>query len=168
VKKIDFLDMVVSKFLELHPRWALIRRKNQGLSRYLGLEVPGKVLLLIDFSCRPDNMRVHHGVGWSPNMTVFVEGHKAVSSYPKPRDGSLQRLRRLERPRDFEYDEMNVSIGLLNKPTDGFDISMEAAESIQAIMLQEINELAFPYLCMMLKARHGIDVTPSELANLVA
>lgn len=163
MNKNEFLDYVASEFLARHSRWTLVHVDKRAPIRAVGLDIEGKVLLLIDFSCRPDNMRVHHGVGWSRSKVMFLSELKSTDMYPKARDGALRRLRKLERPRDFEHESMNVSVGLLHKPFDGFDLATDSPDCIQATMLQEIEEYAFPYLCMMLKARHGLEVTPAQL-----
>lgn len=163
MSKNEFLDSVSSEFLARHPRWAVVHENRRAPSRVVGLEVDGMVLLLVDFSCRPDNMRVHHGVGWSRNKATFLADLKSTDMYPKARDGSLRRLQKLSKPRDFEHEAMNVSVGLLHKPFDGFDLATESPEYIQATMLQEIEDYAFPYLCMMLKARHDLELTPAQL-----
>lgn len=165
MKKNDFLDAVASAFLERHPHWELIREDRRAYKRYLGLQVPKACLLYIDFSFRPDNMNAYHGVGWSTDKAKFLNDIAHSMRLPKPRDGSLHRLRKLDKPRDFTYDDMDVSISLLHKPFDGFDLATEAAEVVQEKMLKEIEDFAFPYLCMMLKHRHQLEIAPTQLGS---
>lgn len=165
MKKNDFLDKVAGAFLQLYPRWEMLREDRRAYKRYLGLNVRNSCLVYIDFSCRPDSMNAYHGVGWSTDKARFVNDITQDVRLPKPRDGSLRRLLRLDKPRDFAYDDMDVSISLLHKPFDGFDLAKEPAETVQATMLQEIEDFAFPYLCMMLKHRHQLDVAPAQLGS---
>ena len=38
-------------------------------------------------------------------------------------------------------------------------------DTVKATMLLEIKEQAFPYLCMMLNARHSLDISCEQLAT---
>ena len=83
----------------------------------------------------------------------------------RERDGSLARLRKLESPRDFKHDEMHLPISALCRPFGGFDLSKHDAQTVRASMESEITQFAFPYLSMMLAARHAITFPVNQFGS---
>lgn len=166
MKKTEFLGQAITRFLREHPAWMELIKDKRGLYFAAGREIAGVVLVYIDFSVRPDRFVAGHGVGWTNSLTRFHEARvEKINSPIRPRDGSLRRLLRLEYPRDFHYDELYVSTAELCKPFGGFDLTKESPEDVLATIATEINEVALPYLCLMLLKRHGISVTPEQLSG---
>ena len=80
-----------------------------------------------------------------------------------PNDGSLRRIRTLEKVRQFELPEMSRSISDLYVPYQNYSLETTAPAEVQSLMLQEIEEYALPYLCLMLQRRHGVGLSPEQL-----
>lgn len=166
MKKTEFLDHAITRFLAAHPAWTELVKDKRWLYFAAGREIPGVALVYVDFSVRPDRFLAGHGVGWTKSLTRFHEARAEKVNPPiKHRDGSLRRLLRLEDPRDFHHEELYVSTAELCKPFGGFDLTMESPDEVLATMAIEINEYALPYLCLMLLKRHGISVTPDQLSS---
>ena len=69
----------------------------------------------------------------------------------------------LESPRDFEHDEMRISTALLVRPIAGFEVTEASHVAVKQSVLNEIDTIALPYLALMLKHRHRIEVAPESL-----
>jgi hypothetical protein len=159
----DFLLEAKSAFLIRFPAWKSVGSRGQSI--YCGRTIADECLVYVRFSGRKDREMVFHSVGWASDWDRIKSDAKSEHGYPKPRDGSLRRIMRLENPRDFEYDAHEVSIRLLHKPTDGFDLNLGTPDSIVLAMLEEVEAYAFPYLCLMLKKRLGIEVDSDALGH---
>jgi hypothetical protein len=158
MSKREFLDYAGQQFAERYKGWELLKTRGLPLSRFFARDVCGAVAVVIGFTCRPDNSRVHHVVGWAPTASEFLEMLRRPSPGPKPREGTLQRVVATKNSRDFEHRESLVSIGLLKKPTDGFDLTAQSQSEVIASMLDEIESFAFPYLRLMLSRRPGLEI----------
>lgn len=166
MKKTEFLDHAITRFLAAHPAWTGLVKDKRWLYFAAGREIPGVALVYIDFSVRPDRFVAGHGVGWTKSLARFHEARAEKVNPPiQHRDGSLRRLLRLEDPRDFHYDELRVSTSQLCKPFGGFDLAKESPDEVLDAIAMEINEFALPYLGLMLLKRHGISVTPDQLSS---
>lgn len=166
MKKNDFLDSVVEQFLGSHGQWAVVHNDKKSHYQVVGRTLASKGFVYLDFSARTDRMIFGQGVGWSESLDKLREELKRTTNTPvKARDGSLRKLLTLEKPRDFAHAEMRISTSALCRPFGGFDASEQSLEQIKEGMLREIEEYALPYLCLMLKHRHGTVVTPEELGN---
>lgn len=165
MKKTDFLEHAISQFISTHTAWTELVKNKRELYFAAGREISGVVLVYIDFSVRPDRFLVGHGVGWTSSAARFHESLRETVNRPfQPREGRLERVIRVEDPRDFHYDEFRVSTAQLCKPFGGFDLTKESPDEVLATIAIEIGEYALPYLCLMLLKRHGIYVTPEQLA----
>lgn len=166
MKKVEFLEEAMSRFLSTHLSWEDVVRDKRGLCFTVGRDIPKVAFVYIDFSVRSDRFLAGHGVGWSKSLACFHEARsKKVNAPFQPRDGSLRRLLTLDDPRDFHYEELYISTAELCKPFGGFDLTTEPPDEVLATMAAEINEFALPYLCLMLLKRHGISVTPEQLSS---
>lgn len=155
--KADFLDLMESRISASFPSLRKVHGLRGSTRRVLGRQIENGPFIWLDVSVRPDNLRVHHGVGWSPSELQFIEHVNERRTKVYPREGTLARIVRLDRPRDFEAEHMSVSVGLLLRPTDGFDLGCESAEIIAESMMDQFRRLALPYLALMLKARYGLE-----------
>jgi len=166
VKKTEFLEQAMTRFLPAHPAWAELVKDRRGLYFAAGREIPGVALVYIDFSVRPDRFVAGHGVGWTKTETRFHEALNETVNRPfQPREGRLVRIQNLEDPRDFQYEELRVPTSQLCRPFGSFDLTKESPDEVLATIGMEINEFALPYLCLMLLKRHGISVTPDQLSS---
>jgi hypothetical protein len=163
--KNEFLLGVVQAFLRAHPRWDLVRSDKRRHAFYIGRSL-GSVFVYLGFTARTDRDVFGQSVGWAPSREAFDAAFDRKENPPvRLRDGQLARIRTLERPRDFEHEELSFPTASLVRPISGFRLSDQKQEDISAQMLAEIDEYALPYLCLMIKARHGHEVTPYQLGN---
>lgn len=163
--KNDFLRSVIARVLDAHQAWSLVYENGRRHRFVLARQLPD-VLVYLDFEARPDNEVFGQGVGWTrdrQSLACVLE----PSSNPvfKARDGRLARLRQLDHPRDFEHEELAIPTAALVRPISGFRLSQATHDSIREQMLKEIEDYALPYLCLMLKFRHGMEVTPEQLGS---
>lgn len=160
----QFLAKVVSDLLAKHPAWTRVHEDARHQHVAIGRSMGDRVFVYLDFSAMGKRDVVTQGVGWAPSEAVFRASLSRKETEPlRARDGSLARLGKLERPRDFEHEEMRVDTSSLCRPFGGFDLTEQTVEHAERQMLDEIDSYALPYLCMMLKARHGIELTPAQI-----
>jgi hypothetical protein len=166
VKKTEFLEQAIARFLPAHPAWVELVKDKRGLYFAAGRELAGAALVYIDFSVRPDRFVAGHGVGWTTSTARFHASLKETVNRPfQPREGRLERVRSLENPRDFLYEEFRIPTAQLCKPFGGFDLTKESSDEVLATIATEIEEYALPYLCLMLLKRHSISVAPEQLSS---
>jgi len=166
MKKNEFLESVVEDFLAGHVRWGRVHSDRRSHYQVVGRALGSRVFVLLDFSARPDRDVFGQAVGWSENLKSFERYLARTTNEPlKERDGRLKKLMTLESPRDFQHTEMHVSTSSLCRPFGGFDARDMSLDKIKQDMLREIEEYALPYLCLMLKHRHGVVVTPEQLGS---
>lgn len=166
MKKTEFLEQALMRFLGEHPAWGEVVKDKRGLYFAAGREVPGVAFVYVDFSVRPDRFLAGHGVGWTTSLKRFHEARAEKVNAPiQPRDGSLRRLLRIEDPRDFHYKELYVSTAELCKPFGGFDLTAESPDAVLATMSMEVREFALPYLCLMFLKRHKLTVSVEHLSG---
>jgi hypothetical protein len=164
--KNSFIQRLSEAFLEQHSAWRTIYRDKKSYFFVAGRQAGNNCLVFVDFSCRPDRYWFGHGVGWCPSLEYFLAWQARSENAPLYlRDGSLIRLQKLDKPRDFQQDEMRVTTGSLYKPFPEYRLEGSSPYDLQQLIETEINQYALPYLCMMLKARHSILTTPRDLAT---
>jgi hypothetical protein len=165
VTKNDFLSGVVSAFLDSHPGWTLVRSDKKRHAFYVARNV-GPTFLHLGFTARTDRELFGQSVGWAPSREAFIAALERKENPPvRLRDGQLARIRTLEQPRDFEHEQLSFPTASLARPISGFRLSDQPHQGIREQMLAEIEEYALPYLCLMLNARHGLQVTPLQLSR---
>jgi hypothetical protein len=166
MKRNEFLDSVAEAFLVGRVQWRRVHSEKRSHYQVVGRDTPYGVFLYTDFSARTDRPLFGQGVGWSKSFDSFKAYlSRTENEEHKPRDGSLRRLLTLENPRDFQYEELRISVSSLCRPIGGFDAINLSLDQIKQDMLREIEEYALPYLCLMLKHRHGVVVTPEQLGS---
>lgn len=166
MKKNEFIDLVVDAFLAGHPQWRRVYSDRRSHYEAVGRDTPFGVFIFLDFSARTDRLIFGQGVGWSKSLDSFKAYlARTENEEHKPRDGSLRRLLKLDNPRDFTYEHLHISTSELCRVIGGFDAKELSLEQIKADMLREVEEYALPYLCLMLKHRHGVVVTPEQLGS---
>lgn len=166
MKKNEFLDSVVKSFLASHERWGLVHNDRRSHYQVVGRSLGPKTFVLLDFSARTDREVFGQAVGWSDSLESFERYLARTTNEPlKERDGRLKKLITLENPRDFQHGDMHVSTSSLCRPFGGFDARELSLDQIKQDMLREIEEYALPYLCLMLKHRHGVVVMPEQLGS---
>lgn len=164
--KNEFIDLMVGEFLAAHTAWRKFYENRREYMQAVGREIGPRCLVFIDFSARPDRYWFGHGVGWCPSAAHFQEWRQRRVNPPVyKRSGSLQRLKTLPAPRDFENDEMRLDTFQLYRPFATYDLEKTPAEQLRSEIAGEIDEFALPYLRMMLQARHGLELTQAELSN---
>ena len=165
MKKTEFLELALARFLSEHPAWGEVVKDKRGLYFAAGREIPGVVFVYVDFSVRPDRFLAGHGVGWTPSLARFHEARAEKINPPiQPRDGRLRRLLKIEDPRDFHYEELYTSTAELCKPFGGFDLATESPDAVLSTISSEVREFAFPYLCLMFLKRHKLSVSVDQLS----
>ena len=118
-------------------------------------------------SCRPDRYSFGLSVGWSPTEEQYVHRLGLKENPPiYPNDGSLRRIRTLERVRQFELDEMSRPVSTLYLPFQEYRLESTPADQLRELMLREIEEYAFPYLSLMLDSRHARKISEQELGSV--
>lgn len=166
MKKNEFLDGVVAEFLDSHVQWKRVHNDRKGHYQVVGRVLGPEVFVFLDFSARSDRPVFGQAVGWSKTLDTFQSYLNRTTNAPdRERDGRLKKLLTLDNPRDFQYVDMHISTSSLCRPFGGFNAQELSLEQIKAGMLQEVEEYALPYLCLMLKHRHGVVVTPEELGS---
>lgn len=166
MKKTEFLELALTRFLGQHPAWGEVMKDKRGLYFAAGREVPGVAFVYVDFSVRPDRFLAGHGVGWTTSLARFHEARTEKVNPPiQPRDGRLQKLLQIEDPRDFHYEELRISTAALCKPFGGFDLATESPDAVLATIASEIREYALPYLCLMFLKRHKLSVSVEQLSG---
>ena len=164
--KTEFLDEAIKRFLGAHPGWAELTKEKRNLYYSAGREIDGRCLVFVDFSVRPDRFTVGHGVGWTKSRARFKDWRQERVNPPiQPRDGSLRRLLTLDDPRDFKYEELSISTSALCKPFGGFNVPELSVEQVFSSMATEARDYALPYLCLMLRKRFGLEMSPEQLAK---
>lgn len=149
-----------------HSAWERIFENKREYRLTVGRSVGDRCLVHIDISSRPDRYWFGHGVGWSPSLAAYLDYATRRANPPiYPRSGSLRKLLTLEKPRDFDNPQMSLSISSLFTPFVIYDLETQGADVVQESMLREIDVYALPYLCLMLKFRHGVTTTPEALGS---
>jgi hypothetical protein len=166
LKKNEFIDLVSNAFLNAHPRWVCASQKRREYLTTVGRTIEKACFIWISFSCRPDRYKFGHSVGWSPSREAHLHRLELKENPPIwPNDGSLRRIRTLEKVRQFELPEMSRSISGLYLPYQDYNLETTSAENLKHLMLNEIEEYALPFLCLMLRSRHALEVTPEQLGT---
>lgn len=166
MKKNEFIGAVVNQFLAGHPKWMLVHSDKRSHHQVVGRVLGSAIFVYLDFSARTDRLVFGQGVGWSKSLDAYKAYlARTENEEHKFRDGSLRRLLTLEKPRDFQYEALDVSTSALCRPIGGFNAENLTLDQIKQDMLREIEEYALPYLCLMLKHRHGAVVTPEQLGS---
>jgi hypothetical protein len=166
MKKNEFICIVINMFIAGHTKWSRVNSEKRSHHQVVGRVLGQAVFVYLDFSARTDRLVYGQGVGWSKSLDSYKAYlARTENEEQKFRDGSLRRLLALESPRDFQYDAMDISTSALCRPIGGFNASELSLDQIKADMLREIEEYALPYLCLMLKHRHGVVVTPEQLGS---
>lgn len=165
MKKNEFIRYVTDGVIQRYPAWAVLWEQKRSYTSILGRQLP-QTLVYLRFDCRPDRYWFGHGVGWAPNLGGLVAEETAARNPEfKHREGRLARIRTLGSPKDFTYEAHEVSTGSLARPYSKYSLEDSSPEQLRAAMLQEIEDLAMPYLCLMLANRHGLTLTPDELGK---
>lgn len=165
VKKNDFIKYVAQAILSSHPMWRIVWEHKRWYTCVIGRELP-RVCVFLSVEARPDRYWFGQGVGWAPSLEHLIGEVTALRNPDfKPTDGQLKRLLTLEAPRDFAHEYLNRNVGGLARPFAKYDLETVPAEALRTQMLADINEFAMPYLCLMLNARHNLNVTPQALAT---
>ena len=168
LKKNEFLERVASQFLHEHPDWRRSHQKKRDYLLTVGRELNGACFVWLCFSCRPDRYWFGLSVGWSPSEEAHIHRLELKENPPTyPNDGSLRRIRALEHVRQFDLPEMSRTVSGLYLPYQDYNLEKSAPEVVEALMLREIKEYAFPYLRLMLSSRHSLDLTDEQLAGAV-
>ncbi len=155
-------------FLERAPAWRLVHSDKRAHLFYVGRDL-SRVFVHLGFSARSDRDLFGQSVGWAPSLEVFKASLTRRESPPvRLRDGRLERIRALEKPRDFEYEELSFPTSSLARPLSGYRLEEATPEEIQAQMLADIDHYGLPYLCLMLERRFGQVLTPARLMRDVA
>jgi hypothetical protein len=166
LKKNEFLAQVAGAFLAANPAWSCVQHNKREYACSVGRSVERACFVVLSFSCRPDRYWFGHSVGWSPSLDTWLERSARRETAPLyPRDGSLARLRTLDTPRDFQAAEMSRPTFTLYRPHQSYSLEDTSVEEVRATMLAEVAEQAFPYLCMMLSARHGLELSCAQLGG---
>ena len=114
LKKNEFLEFVVGEFLADHPPWRQVRQNKRDYDISVGRTISNACFVWLSFSCRPDRYWFGHSVGWNRSEDAYLYRRGLRENPPHYlRDGSLRRLRTIERPRDFENEEMSLSTFVL-------------------------------------------------------
>lgn len=165
MKKNEMLQVLYKSFICKYPNWLLLSHNKREYCIYLGLKILDKTILIISFRGGPKDYRFGHGVGWTPNLDEFFnEMNAKVNSVYKRIEGTLERIRSVENPRDFNFCSLRVPITNLEKSFNmGFDLKEIPSEEIVSKMMSDIEIYAIPYLCLMLKSRHNLDYSPNDL-----
>jgi hypothetical protein len=167
--KNEFLALLAGAFLEANPAWACIQHDKRGYALSVGRSLADACFVVLTFSCRPDRYWFGHSVGWSPSLETWPARSALRETAPLyPRDGSLRRLRKLDKPRDFEVADMSRPVFTLYLPHQSYSLEDTPADELKARMLAEVAEQAFPYLRMMLVARHGLALSCEQLGGAQA
>lgn len=167
--KNEFINLVADGFLVGHRGWGKVYEHRRHYKLAIGREIPLGCFVFIDLACRPDYYRFGHGVGWCPSLAYFLEWQERRVNPPiYPRNGRLKNLERLEKPLDFENDEMRVSTFSLHSPFADYDLEKSDEIRLRRLMLSEMEDYALPYLRMMLRARHGLEVSQNEIGQAIA
>lgn len=61
---------------------------------------------------------------------------------------------------------MSLATFQLYRPFQDYDLETMPPATVKETMLLEKKEQAIPYLCMMLRARHRLDISCEQLAGL--
>jgi hypothetical protein len=165
MEKKKFLELAALRIGAEFPLLCPVSGLSGAGRRVLGRQLNCGPFVWFAVSARPDNHRVHHAVGWSPSKSSFVEHCNSRVTKHYPRDGILARLQRLDRPRDFDVEHMSVSVGLLVRSIDGFDLIEQLQESVLEEMIAQFRNYAVPYLQMMLNVRHQLQLEPNEIVG---
>lgn len=166
LKKNGFLALVAGDFLAANPAWACIQHDKRGYALSVGRSLAGACFVVLTFSCRPDRYWFGHSVGWSPSLEAWQARSARRETAPVyPRDGSLARLHKLDKPRDFEVADMSRPTFTLYRPHQSYSLEDTPADELKATMLAEVAQQAFPYLCLMLAARHGLKMSCGQLGG---
>jgi hypothetical protein len=166
VTKNEFIHLVADGFLAGHNGWSKVYEHRRHYKLAIGRSIPSACFVFIDLGCRPDYYRFGHGVGWCPSLTYFQEWKERRANPPDyPRNGRLKNLARIEKPLDFENEEMRVSTFSLDRPFADYDLEKSDETKLRALMLSEMEDIALPYLRMMLRARHGLDLSQDEISQ---
>ena len=164
LKKNEFIDLLTGSFLQKYPGWFLAHQNRRDYFCMVGRNAADACFVWIAFSCRPDRYWFGQSVGWAPSREDYVARLGARENPPVyPNDGSLRRIRGLDRVRQFQLPEMARSISSLYIPWQNYSLETTPPDDLRELMLREIEEYALPYLCLMLKQRHGIETTPAGL-----
>jgi hypothetical protein len=166
VTKNEFINLVADGFLAEHSGWTKVYEHRRQYKLAIGRSFPSACFVFIDLACRPDYYRFSHGVGWCPSLAYFQEWQERRVNPPiYPRSGRLKNLASIEKPRDFENQEMRVCSFSLDRPFAEYDLERSDEVQLRRLMLSEMDEIALPYLRMMLHARHGLDLSLTEISQ---
>jgi hypothetical protein len=166
VTKNEFLNLVADEFLAAHGAWRRLYENRRAYSLAVGRQVGSTCLVFLDLDCRPNNYRFGHGVGWCPSHEYFQAWRQRRVNPPSySRSGSLRRIRSLKDPLDFHNEEMRLETFQLHKPFADYDLESASPEEVKREMLGEMEDYALPYLLLMLRARHGLELTQAELSG---
>jgi hypothetical protein len=157
------LTGVFGAFLEGAPAWRLVHSDKRAHAFYVGRDI-AQVFVHFGFSARTDREVFGQSVGWAPNLEAFKASLARRETPPlRLRDGRLKRIRILEKPRDFEYEELSFPTSSLVRPVSGYRAEESNPDEIKAQMLADINDYGLPYLCLMLERRFWLVFTPAQL-----
>ena len=168
LKKNEFLELVATRFLNENPGWRRSHQKKREYILTVGREVSDSCFVTLCFSCRPDRYWFGLSVGWSPSEEAHVqrlELRENPQSYPNA--GTLRRIQNLDHVRQFDFAEMSRSVSGLHVPYQSYSLETTLPEDVMALMLGEIRDYAFPYLRLMLSARHALEITDEQLSGRV-
>jgi hypothetical protein len=161
-----FISRIADAFIATHPAWRRVFEHRRNYQLCVGRDVGNRCFVYIGLSCRPDRYSFGHSVGWSPSLAAYLHRLNLRENPPiYPRSGSLRKLLSMNGARDFQNTEMSIPTFVLYRPYASYDLETDSPEAVQALMLSEIEDYALPYLCLMLRERHGLHVTPAQLGS---
>lgn len=151
------------EFLADATAWSLVHKDLRKHTFFVGRTLPC-VFVHLGFSARTDRDVFGQSVGWAPRLDAFLVSLNRREAPPiRLRDGRLVRLRGLAKPRDFDYDEMSFPTASLVRPISGYRGDEMSRAEMREQINSDIRDYAIPYLCLMLKLRHGIDAQAEVL-----
>jgi len=161
--KNELLTDVSAAFLERAPAWRLVHSDKRMHTFYVGRDI-AQVFVHLGFSARTDREVFGQSMGWAPSLEAFKASLSRRETPPvRLRDGRLERIRALEKPRDFDYEELSFPTSSLARPVSGYRAEESSPDEIHAQMLADIDQYGLPYLCLMLERRFGLMLTPAQL-----
>ena len=161
-----YLADCAGQFLIKHPAWNMLHMGSaDGIkSIAVGRYIPNLACIFLTYW--QYKTRVSQAVGWTASADALQRMLTRRENAPIVRvDGWLKRLAQIESPRDFAYAELSISTHSLFKSSSGFDLAHQSAAQVAEDMLSEAEQYALPYLCLMLKHRHDLEVTPEQLGS---
>lgn len=140
--------------------------EKDGKHITIGREIDSKIFVFLDFYGGYHRRTVGHGVGWAPCFADYVAWQDRRLNDPiQPYDGSLRRLMRLDMPRDFGYTEVHRPTSSLYLPMQVLDMDKDEPDSLQKLMVSEVEAYALPYILLMLKKRFGLCLSATQLSG---